>query len=286
VAKVQIGIGLPNTIDIAGGDMASWAVRAEERGFSHVGTIDRFAYPSYDSLLSLAVAAGATTRIGLLTDILLAPAYPPVWLAKATAGLAAMSGERLTLGLAVGGRADDYAAVERSFERRGAEFDGTLDLLRRSWAGEPVIAGELPVGPPVPSGRVPVLIGGNVDAAIRRTVEYGAGWTAGGGGPAMAAPMVEKVIKAWADAGRTGEPRIGALVYYGLGSEEVSRASLRRYYAFLGEWVEAIVEGADRTPEALRATVSAYGDIGVGEVTFFPTVGSLDQVDRLADAVL
>lgn len=64
-------------------------------------------------MTSLGVAAGATSRIGLFTDILLAPAYPPVWLAKATASLDAMSGGRLTLGLGVGGRPDDYAAVGR-----------------------------------------------------------------------------------------------------------------------------------------------------------------------------
>src|SRR5205807_3458943 len=97
--------------------MADWARRAEERGFSCLATIDRIVYPSFDSLTTLAVAAGATSRIGLFTDILLAPAYPPVWLAKATASLDAMSGGRLTLGLGVGGRPDDFAAMDRPFER-------------------------------------------------------------------------------------------------------------------------------------------------------------------------
>ena len=78
----EVGIGLPNTLDGAGSDIAAWAERAEDRGFGYVATIDRIVYPSTDSLLSLAVAAGATSQIGLLTDILLAPAYPPLWLAK------------------------------------------------------------------------------------------------------------------------------------------------------------------------------------------------------------
>src|SRR5437773_2741563 len=101
---MEIGIGLPNTLTIHGTTMADWARRAEERGFSCLSTIDRIVYPTFDSLTSLAVAAGATSRIGLFTDILLTPVYPPVWLAKATASLDAMSGGRLTLGLGVGGR--------------------------------------------------------------------------------------------------------------------------------------------------------------------------------------
>ena len=203
-----------------------------------------------------------------------------------TASLAAMSGGRLTLGLAVGGRPDDYAAVERPFQRRGRLMDETLDLLTRAWAGENVTGDDFPVTPDVPGSRVPVLIGGTTDAAVRRTVAYGDGWTAGGGGPAMAAPMVEKVRQAWQEAGRDGEPRLSALVYYGLGDDEASKAALRRYYGFLGQWVDAIVDGAVRTPQAAKDIARDFAGIGMTEVVFVPTVASLDEVDRLADAVL
>ena len=282
---MDIGIGLPNTLTAPGPLLVDWARRAEERGFSTLGTIDRIVYPSFDSLTSLAVAAGATSRIGLFTDILLTPLYPPVLLAKASASLAALSGGRLTLGLGVGGRPDDYAAVGRPFQRRGRLMDETLDLLTRAWAGENVTGDDFAVGPDVPGSRVPVLVGGNTDAAVRRTVAYGDGWTAGGGGPAMAAPMVEKVRQAWQEAGRDGEPRLSALVYFGLGDDEASKASLRRYYAFLGDWVKAIVDSAVRTPQAAKDIAREFGGIGITELVFVPTVPSLDEVDRLADAV-
>jgi alkanesulfonate monooxygenase SsuD/methylene tetrahydromethanopterin reductase-like flavin-dependent oxidoreductase (luciferase family) len=284
---MDIGIGLPNTLRVPGTLVVDWARRAEERGFSCLSTIDRIVYPSYDSLTALAVAAGATTRIGLFTDILLTPVYPPVWLAKATASLSATSGGRLTLGLGVGGRPDDYAAMDRPFNRRGHLMDDTLDLLHRSWAGEPVTGDDFPVGPePAAGNRVPVLIGGNSDAAVARTVKYAEGWTSGGGGPDMAAPMIEKVRRNWHDAGREGEPRIAALVYFGLGDDEASRALLRTYYGFLGDWVDAIVESAVRTPQAAKEIAERFAAVGVTELVFDPTVGSLDQVDRLADAVL
>lgn len=284
---MEIGIGLPNTLPVQGTGMIDWARRAEQRGFSCLSTIDRIVYPTFDSLTTLAVAAGATSRIGLFTDILLTPAYPPVWLAKATASLDAMSGGRLTLGLGVGGRPDDFAAMDRPFERRGKIMDETLDLLHRSWAGETVTGSEFPVGPPPAAGnRVSVLIGGNSDAAVERTVRYAEGWTAGGGGPQMAAPMIEKVRRAWEDAGREGQPRLAALVYFGLGDDDASRASLRDYYGFLGDWVDAIVESAVRSPQAAKDIVERFAAVGVTELVFDPTTASIDEVDRLADAIL
>jgi len=284
---MDIGIGLPNTLRISGPAMVEWARRAEERGFTTLATIDRIVYPSYDSLTTLAVAAGATSRIGLFPNILIAPLYPPVWLAKATASLDAMSGGRLTLGLGVGSRPDDFAAMDRPFHRRGRLMDQTLDTLHRAWAGQSVTGNQLPVGPaPAAGNRVPVLMGGTSDPAVERTVKYAEGWTSGGGGPAMAAPMIEKVRQAWQDAGREREPRIAALIYFGLSDPESSRAALRHYYSFLGDWADTIAESAVRSPQEAKEIVRAFADVGVTEVVFDPTVASIDEVDRLADAVL
>ena len=100
---MKIGIGLPNPVPgTPGTRLVEWAKRAEERGFSGLATIDRVVYPSYDSLATLAAAAGATTRIGLLTNVLLAPLYPAPLLAKTTASIDQLSNGRLTLGLASG----------------------------------------------------------------------------------------------------------------------------------------------------------------------------------------
>ena len=284
---MKVGIGLPNTLSIDGTQMVAWARRAEERGFTALGTIDRIVYPTYDSLTALAVAAGATSRIGLFTDILLAPLYPAAVLAKATASLHAMSGGRFTLGVAVGGRPDDYAAVERPFEHRGRILDETLHALRRAWAGEPIAGGDFAVGPPpAGGGRVPLLVGGQSDATIRRVVEYGDGWTVGGSAPDAIAPMHEKVTKAWHEAGREGEPRMAALAYFGLGDAEASAAALLRYYGFLGDYADMIAGSALRTPDQVRAAVAAYDGAGITELYLMPTVASVDEVDRLADVVL
>ncbi len=105
---------------------------------------------------ALAAVAGATSSIGLMTNVLLAPLHAPVQLAKNAASVDQLSGGRLTLGLAAGGRPDDYAAVGRDFHTRGRDFDASLDVLHRAWRGEPVGGGDNPVCPtPVHDRRVP-----------------------------------------------------------------------------------------------------------------------------------
>jgi len=281
---VRIGIGLPNTLPgIAGTTLVEWARRAEERGFAGLATIDRVAYPNHDSLTALAAAAAATSRIGLFTNILLAPVYPAALLAKAAATVDQVSGGRLTLGLAPGGRPDDYAVTGRDFARRGRVFDESLAELHRIWAGEPRHSPT-----PVDGRSVPVMIGGGSDAAIRRTVRWGAGWTLGGGTPEQAAEFGARVRAAWREAGREGEPRIAALAYYSLGAdaEDASRAYLRDYYGFLGDYAEMIAGSALRTPDAVRTAVRSFAEAGVTELYLDATTPDLHQIDRLADLVM
>jgi alkanesulfonate monooxygenase SsuD/methylene tetrahydromethanopterin reductase-like flavin-dependent oxidoreductase (luciferase family) len=286
--NVRIGIGLPNPVlDVPGHLPVAWARRAEERGFSSLATIDRIAYPSYDSLTVLTAAAAVTDRIGLVTNILLAPAYNPVLLAKVTASIDQLSGGRFTLGVGVGGRSDDFQLTGRSFAGRGRRFDAELELLHQAWAGEPVAGSPFPVGPPTTRGRIPLLIGGQPHLAAPRAARWDAGFTLGGAPPAMAAGAIQDFNKEWEQAGGTGRPRVVALTYFSLGEEHTAESlrNLRSYYGFLGDWAEGIATGAPRTPAAVREQAAAFEEAGVDELIFDPTVADLDQVDRLADAV-
>jgi alkanesulfonate monooxygenase SsuD/methylene tetrahydromethanopterin reductase-like flavin-dependent oxidoreductase (luciferase family) len=287
---MKIGIGLPNTEPGTPGRLlVDWARRGEERGFTTVATIDRVAYPGYDSFTALAAAAGATNSIELMTNILVAPAYPPALVAKNAASLDQLSGGRFTLGLGVGNRPDDFATTGQAFAGRGRAFDEALKLMHQAWSGEPVAGAQHPICPtPVRGDRVPILIGGMTDAAMKRAATWGQGWTSGGLDPGSASPFADRVRAAWKEAGRVDEPRLVALAYYSLGDEETTEASyryLRDYYAFLGEYAEAIAGSAHRSVDALQDTVRAFTDIGFTGVNFFPTVNRLDQLDRLADAV-
>lgn len=285
---MDIGIGLPSTIPGTDGKtLLGWARRAEERGFSSLATIDRVAYPNYDSLIALAAAGAVTERIGLLTNILLAPSRNTALLAKESVSVDQISGGRLTLGFGVGGREDDFDATERKWGDRGKRFNEQLELLHKAWAGEPVAGSPFPVTPTPTRDSIPLLIGGQPKYAIPRAVRWGAGWTIGGLPAQMAAPLIEEFRAGWKDGGGRGDPRIVALSYFSLGegTEEESIANLRHYYGFLGDWVDGIAMGAPRTPEAVRDTAKAFEDIGVEEFIFDPTVADVRQVDLLADAV-
>jgi alkanesulfonate monooxygenase SsuD/methylene tetrahydromethanopterin reductase-like flavin-dependent oxidoreductase (luciferase family) len=285
---MKIGIGLPNTIPGTPGKLLiDWAVKAEERGFTSLATIDRIAYPSYESLVALAASGAVTERIELLTNILLAPTRNPILLAKEAASVDQLSGGRLTLGLGVGGRKDDFVATDRAFEDRGERFDQDLELIRGAWRGE--LVGGCPSPPtPEPSHdrRVPILIGGTTERAVERTVKWGVGWTAGGSGADQVGPFAERVRRAWKDAGRPGEPQIVALSYFAMSDEEASKANLRDYYAFLGDFATTIADSAPRGEQAVKDTAERFRDAGVEELIFDPSVADIAEVDRLADAVL
>jgi len=142
---LDVGIGLPNPAPNAVGEaLLEFARRADARGFSTLATIGRVAYPSHDDLVSLAAAAAATERIGLMTNILLAPTHDPVLLAKQAASIDSLSGGRLTLGIAAGGRPDDFEAVGRSFADRGRRLDAAIEVMRAAWRGEPVAGSPRP----------------------------------------------------------------------------------------------------------------------------------------------
>jgi alkanesulfonate monooxygenase SsuD/methylene tetrahydromethanopterin reductase-like flavin-dependent oxidoreductase (luciferase family) len=279
---MRIGIGMPSTIPAAPGPLlADWARRAEERGFSTLATIDRVVYPTYDSIVTLTAAAAVTARIGLMTNILLGPAYNPVLLAKQAASVDRISSGRFTLGMSVGGRRDDFEATGQPFETRGKRFDDGLEEMHEVWGPDH------PVGPkPHDGARVRIMFGGTSDAAVRRTVRWGRGWTAGGSGADRVAPFAERVRAAWRDAGREGEPAIAALAYYGLGEDEVSSKYIHDYYAFTGGYEGGIDASVLRTPEAVREAVARFEDAGVDELLLDPTVADLAQVDLLADIAL
>lgn len=285
---MKIGIGLPSTVPgTQGGQLRDWALRAEAAGFSTLGTIDRIVYPNHESLIALAYAAAVTERIGLLTSILIAPLRANgTLLAKQAASIDVLSGGRLTLGLAVGGREDDFDASGIDFSRRGATFDRQLEEMHRLWSGEKVgFAGG--VGPQPRDGRPEVVIGGGSPPSFRRAAQH-AGWMMGGGPPDRFAAEVEKLREAWAAAGRDGEPRQMALGYYGLGAgaaDQVHRY-ITDYYGFLGDYAEQMAASIPADVGGVREVVAAFEAAGCDELVLFPTSSDPAQVDLLAEAVL
>jgi len=278
---MDIAIGLPNAVrGTSGEQLTEWARRADRRGFSSLGTIDRIAYDNYEPLVALAGAAAVTERIGLATTVLLGPLRGnAVPLAKQALSLQALSGGRFTLGIGIGGREDDYELAGADMGTRGEAIDAMLAKVREVWEDERI-------GPQVEPPQL--LVGGSVDASFARAARFGDGWIAGGSPPEQFAPMREKAEAAWKAAGREGEPRTSGLAYFSLGpdAEAAAQAYLGDYYAFLGEEIASyIVSAAVKDADAVRARVRAFAEVGCDELFLFPSSPDPDQVDLLADAV-
>jgi alkanesulfonate monooxygenase SsuD/methylene tetrahydromethanopterin reductase-like flavin-dependent oxidoreductase (luciferase family) len=278
---MDVGIALPNAVPGAtGAQMTEWARRAEARGFSTLGTIDRVVYDNYEPLVALAAAAAVTERIGLSTTVLLAPLRTnTAELAKQARSLNALSGSRFTLGIGLGARDDDYEASGVELRGRGKRLDAMLEEMKEIWAGDEV-------GPTI-AGAPRLIVGGHADAAYARAARLGDGWIAAGSGPDQAREGAEKARAAWREAGREGEPHIMALAYFSLGERAGAdvRENLMDYYAWLGEDVAKMIgDSAAKDAETVAGYVAAYEELDCDELVFCPSSADAQQVDLLADA--
>ena len=278
---MDIAIGLPNAVPgTTGEQLTEWARRAEARGFSSLGTIDRIAYPNLEPLTSLAAAAAVTERIGLATTVLLGPLrVNPVALAKQVASLQTISGGRMTLGIGLGGREDDYEIAGVDTGTRGRDLDAMLARIEEVWEGEEM-------GPDHET-RPRVLVGGSVEASFKRAARFGDGWIAAGAPPDQFAEWRQGFEAAWSQAGRSEQPQNAALAYFALGdrAEEDANAYLTDYYAWLGEDTANFIAGsAAKDADTVKQYVQAFEGAGCQELYLFPSSSDPEQVDLLADA--
>ncbi|MGW2952320.1 TIGR03619 family F420-dependent LLM class oxidoreductase [Streptomyces eurythermus] len=193
MSPLRLGVSLQPRwpLDYGAGALRA-ARRAEELGFDHVAVGNRLLDSGFgldtDPFVLLSAVAGATTRLRLLTSVLVAPYYPALVLANQAATLDVISGGRLILGVGTGWNPDEFTAVGVPAGERGARTDDHLGAAKALWSRRPadfdgpftrLRAAHLGV-PPVTPGGPPVWIGGHSDAALRRVVRFGDGWYGSG----------------------------------------------------------------------------------------------------------
>jgi alkanesulfonate monooxygenase SsuD/methylene tetrahydromethanopterin reductase-like flavin-dependent oxidoreductase (luciferase family) len=284
---MKIGIGIPNQVrNVDPKIVGPWASAAEEAGFSTLGTVGRIAYPGVADTVTLAVAAGATSRIGLFSNVLLGPPWPAALLAKEIAGIDGASGGRLTLGLGIGARADDFVVDGLPMKGLGKRMDADLEVYRSVWAGEPVGGGS---NPAVPAGtrQVPLMFGGMAPAALARMAKHGIGYVGASVPAAMVAGTFDGARAAWKAAGRDGEPKLTAIAYFAFDDYATGRANVHDYYTAMGDQVADLIAdnvsfGADRVREAVKA----FEELGADELILNPAIPDLGQITKLAEVVL
>jgi probable F420-dependent oxidoreductase len=218
------------------GPLRDVAIAAERAGFTGISLtehpipgarwLNAGGHQSLDPLVALGYVAGATERLKLLTNLVVAPYRNPFLLAKAAATVDKLSGGRLILGLGAGYQKSEFYALGIDFEERNALFDEALDVLPLHWKGQPfsysgrhfdareVIARPRPIQNPIP-----IWIGGNSKLSRRRAAQRAQGWMPMMGGAQLVATartvaieslahlaeMIREVRDAAAEAGRTGQ---------------------------------------------------------------------------------
>lgn len=278
--KVRVGIGLPSAIP--GRDprlLIDWARQAEEAGFTSLGVIDRVTYDSSEPLVALAAAAAVTSRIRLVSMVIIGPLHNPVLLARQAASLDALSEGRLTLGLGVGARTEDYETAGVDYRRRGHILTQQLARIRDHWE-------DGRVGPqPVSAGGPDLLVGGASPAAFLRAARLADGYVHGGGPARSFAGAATKVRAAWEDVGRPGSPQLWAQAYFGLSDAEAVNSYLLDYYRFAGPFAQRIADAGLTTATQLTNFIRAYEEVGCDELVLLPTIANLSEVERLASIV-
>src|SRR6266852_4970623 len=188
------GLALKNFVgpaerpDIDG--LYAYAQRAEALGFESLWAWDHVilgvepSFPILDAVGTLTAIAARTSRIKLGTGVLVLPLRNPTVAAKALGTLDVISKGRLILGVAAGWYAREFDAVGVTFKQRGRLFERNLEILTRLWTEERVTLQadefnlrEAVMRPKtVQRPRPPILIGGYVDAVLKRAATRGDGW--------------------------------------------------------------------------------------------------------------
>ena len=174
---MRLGVNVPNfgpgTDPSA---LLDWARTVEGLGFDllmvsdHVvvtpDVAEQYPAPFYEPFTTLSWLAGVTSTIRLGTTVLLAPYRHPLLVARMAANLNQLSGGRFVLGVGAGWARQEFEALGVPFQKRGTLTDDLIRTVRAAWENDDDYR----------SGRIPIWVGGNSDAGLRRAVRFGDAW--------------------------------------------------------------------------------------------------------------
>ena len=289
---MKIGLNLPVMVPGLDRDtIHAWCRGIDEGQFSSLAVGERINFPNPELTVTLAAAAAWTTRVRLLYNVLVLPMHPEVLAAKQIATLDVLSGGRVTLGVGVGAREEDYAAVGALWDnKRLGRLERQVARMRCVWKGEKVVAGGLrPVEPyPVQPGGPEILAGAIFPAGIVRAARWADGICGFSFGmtPEEVGCAFEGARTAWKAAGRTTPPRLVTGCWFALGPGGGERMDeyLRRYLNFVGSEVAPLIAMVPMTSaQALRDAVQRARDLGADEIVLAPTTKDPDEIKRVED---
>jgi alkanesulfonate monooxygenase SsuD/methylene tetrahydromethanopterin reductase-like flavin-dependent oxidoreductase (luciferase family) len=282
---MKIGIGLP--VQLHSTDyLFEWVRRVDSSPLSTLATCDRVVYGNNEALLTLAAVAALSKRVRLMTDVLVSPLRNTTLLAKEATTLDVLSGGRLTLGMGVGIRGDDFVATGVSYKERGRYQEKQIEQMKRIWSGKSWDEQTGAIGPtPVQKGGPELVLGGFVPQVMQRVARYADGFISATNDLNMVAQAFRGVEHFWQEAGREGKPRLIAQIDIALETHMPGqgREHALAYYKILPAPYDTYKANTLITSEReLQEEIKGLEQVGADEVICFPWSTEIEQVGRVA----
>ena len=288
---MRVGVWMPNAMPfgLERSFFLDWVRLADDAGFDTLSTVDRPNYDMWDPLASLAAAAAVTEQIRLATTTLPLPNRNEVLVAKQAAVIDRLSGGRLTLGVSLGSRPDDYQVFGATLEHRVTRFREQIARIRQVWAEarhsdrEHGVLGPPPIQDPGP----PIWIGAFSERGRQRAVEVADGFIFGGAArPSMIGLAVASMRSQVAERGKP-DFSFNALAFIAIGGEREFAEAVahhQRYYPVLPVPVEQAIHHGPIGK--IKDVVAEYAASGLDLLVLLPEVRSLRQLELLSEHVL
>lgn len=275
--------------------LRDWARAIDDGPFTSLCWGERVAFDNPETLTLLGALAAWTERVRLVTTVVVPQLHDPVMLGKALATGDLLCDGRLTVGIGVGGRQEDYRAVgadPATQTMRG--MAERVAVMKQVWAGEQPMESVRPVGPaPVQAGGPPLLVG----SIGPKTIRSASTWADGLAGTTLDLDVLKQnelfdvARAAWAEAGKA-KPHLLTSFWFALGPVEQARAQvhrhLRRYMNWIpAEYIDAMAPttGLAGSEDELVAVLRKFDAIGADEIQLIPTSSDPGQLRRVAEAV-
>jgi alkanesulfonate monooxygenase SsuD/methylene tetrahydromethanopterin reductase-like flavin-dependent oxidoreductase (luciferase family) len=293
---MQVGMTMPvMEPGLDAGLLEKWAREIDHGPFSSLCFGERIAFDNPETLTLLGAVAAWTSRVRLVTTVVVPQLHDPVMLAKALATADVISDGRLTVGVGVGGREEDYRAVGADLSTQTiAGMADRVSVMREVWSGRHSLDAVRPVGPrPVQRGGPQVLVG----TMGHRTTQHAASWADGLAGvtldldTAAASKLFELARTSWAAAGRD-TPWLTTSFWFALGERDAAREQVHRHLRHYMNWlpvevVDALAPGTGfaGSADSLVEVLSGFAAIGADEVHLIPTSSDPTQLALAAEVV-
>jgi len=286
-------------------ELIDYGVRMEELGYESIWAWDHIllgvvpSFPIHEALTILTAIAARTSKIKVGTGILVMPVRNPVILAKELATIDHISNGRLILGTAVAGTGGEFDSLGAEFTQRGKMMEQGLEILKRLWTEE-IVDGDYPpyklrgavLQPkPVQKPHPPILIGGYVDAVLKRVATKGDGWL-------TYYYTVDSFKKSWAkirafaeDAGRNPDELSATnQLPICVGPRAQVEAPMKHWLQTewdYASWSESTMDSAIMgTPEECVEQLLPHIEAGLDRIIFVPFKYEAEQVEAIAQQII